>query len=112
MGTNVKMKLKDGPMIGSLECDGNRDIENTEETGEIAHIILDKTKDKKQKDPRKIIAALHGEITKKNKEIDRLRDIIVDKTMEIQNKEKLVRFYEHRNIIKRIFNTKYLDEME
>ena len=63
----------------------------------------------KEKDPKKVIAALRGEITKKNKEISRLQDIIIDKTFDVKEKEAMVSFYENKNLIERIFNRKYLD---
>ena len=62
----------------------------------------------KEKDVNKVLAGLRGEITKKNKEISRLQDIIIDKTFDVEEKEAMVSFYENKNLIERIeiFNGK------
>lgn len=66
---------------------------------------------KKEKDPKKIIAALRGEITKKNKRILRLENIINDMADKIDEKSTIIqdmnRFYRKRNIFQRIFNKHY-----
>lgn len=68
-------------------------------------------KDKEVKDPKKVIAALRGEITKKNKKILKLENIINDMASNIDEKATLIqdmnRFYKKRNIFQRIFNKLY-----
>jgi predicted nucleic acid-binding Zn-ribbon protein len=68
-------------------------------------------KDKDRKDPKKVIAALHGEITKKNKRILRLENTINDMADKIDEKATIIqdmnRFYSKRNIFQRIFNKYY-----
>jgi len=68
-------------------------------------------KDKDRKDPKKVIAALRGEITKKNKRILRLENTINDMADKIDEKSTIIqdmnRFYSKRNIFQRIFNKHY-----
>lgn len=69
------------------------------------------TDSEKEKDPKKVIAALRGEITKKNKRILRLENIINDMADKIDEKSTIIqdmnRFYNKRNIFQRIFNKHY-----
>ena len=69
------------------------------------------TDNKKEKDPKKIIAALHGEITKKNKRILKLENIINDMADKIDEKSTIIQdmnlFYKKRNIFQRIINKLY-----
>lgn len=66
---------------------------------------------KKEKDSKKVIAALRGEITKKNKRILRLENIINDMADNIDEKSNIIRnmtiFYHERNIFQRIINKLY-----
>lgn len=68
-------------------------------------------KDKDRKDPKKVIAALRGEITKKNKRILKLERIMNDMADKIDEKNALIRkmnlLYKKRNIFQRIFNKLY-----
>ena len=68
-------------------------------------------KDKEVKDPKKVIATLRGEITKKNKRILKLERIMNDMADKIDEKNALIRnmnlFYKKRNIFQRIFNKLY-----
>ena len=68
-------------------------------------------KDKEVKDPKKVIAALRGEITKKNKKILKLENIINDMADKIDENATLIqdmnRFYKERNIFQRVFNKIY-----
>ena len=68
-------------------------------------------KDKNRKDPKKVIAALRGGITKKNKRILKLERIMNDMADKIDEKNALIRnmnlFYKKRNIFQRIFNKLY-----
>ena len=68
-------------------------------------------KDKEVKDPKKVIAALRGEITKKNKKILKLENIINDMASNIDEKSTIIqdmnRSYRKRNIFQRIFNKLY-----
>lgn len=65
----------------------------------------------KEKDPKKVIAALRGEITKKNKRILKLERIMNDMADKIDEKATLIqdmnRFYKGRNIFQRIINKFY-----
>ena len=68
-------------------------------------------KDKDRKDTKKVIAALRGEITKKNKRILKLERIMNDMADKIDEKAIIIqdmnRYYRKRNIFQRIFNKHY-----
>ena len=68
-------------------------------------------KDKDRKDPKKVIAALRGEITKKNKRISKTERIMNYMADKIDEKNVLIHkmnlFYKKRNIFQRIINKLY-----
>ena len=69
------------------------------------------TDSEKEKDPKKVIAALRGEITKKNKRILKAEKIMDYLQGKLDEKTDLIlymdRFYRKRNIFQRIFNKHY-----
>ena len=62
---------------------------------------------KKSKDPKKVIAALRGEITKKQKEIDMLKKIRDYEDEDFKQRGDEIRFLTNRNLWQRIINKKY-----
>ena len=62
---------------------------------------------KKPKDPKKVIAALRGEITKKQKEIDMLKKVRDYEDEDFKQRGEEIRFLINRNLWQRIINKKY-----
>ena len=62
---------------------------------------------KKSKDPKKVIAALRGEITKKQKEIDMLKKVRDYEDEDFKQRGDEIRFLTNRNLWQRIINKKY-----
>ena len=62
---------------------------------------------KKSKDPKKVIAALRGEITKKQKEIDMLKKVRDYEDEDFTQRGEEIRFLINRNLWQRIINKKY-----
>ena len=62
---------------------------------------------KKPKDPKKVIAALRGEITKKQKEIDILKKVRDYEDDDLKQRGDEIRFLTNRNLWQRIINKKY-----
>ena len=65
---------------------------------------------KKPKDPKKVIAALRGEITKKQKEIDILKNVRDYEDEDFKQRGDEIRFLTNRNMWQRIINKKYSRE--
>ena len=62
---------------------------------------------KKPKDPKKVIAALRGEITKKQKEIDILKKVKDYEDEDFKQRGEEIRFLTNRNLWQRIINKRY-----
>ena len=62
---------------------------------------------KKSKDPKKVIAALRGEITKKQKEIDMLKKVRDYEDEDFKQRGDEISFLINRNLWQRIINKKY-----
>ena len=100
----VDNNVIDGTFVNNL------DIENPEGEKDITTPTLDKdkiVKTKKAKDPNKVIAALRGEITKKQKQIDCLKSDCGSLYKAIDDKNKMIRYLINRNLWQRIINKKY-----
>lgn len=99
-GKNEALQCKGDEMFNKELIDTGVELNN--------YIVM---KDKDRKDPKKVIAALRGEITKKNKRILKLERIMNDMADKIDEKSTIIqdmnRFYSKRNIFQRIFNKLY-----
>ena len=100
----VDNNVIDGTFVNNL------DIENPEGEKDITTPTLNNgkmIKQKKVKDPKKVIAALRGEITKKQKEIDLLKEVRDYSDEDFKEKGDEIRFLTNRNLWQRIINKKY-----
>ena len=83
------------------------------DTNKISPSIIDESLErvfvpkKKSKDPKKVIAALRGEITKKQKEIDMLKKVRDYEDEDLKQRVDEIRFLINRNLWQRIINKKY-----
>ena len=99
--------------FNSIICKGDELYINKKGISQNKGMVMESknTDSEKEKDPKKVIAALRGEITKKNKRILRLENIINDMADKIDEKSTIIqdmnRFYNKRNIFQRIFNKHY-----
>ena len=99
--------------FNSIICKGDELYINKKDIKLNNEIVMESksTDNKKEKDPKKIIAALRGEITKKNKRILKAEKIMDYLQGKLDEKTDLIlymdRFYRKRNIFQRIFNKHY-----